>query len=139
MPLTSMNHHLISLNSINRMKRRPILINISHKGFADTQALKNGQISYTAVDVLENEPEIDSVLIKLVGIFENQNLLYVQKQSKISYMLCMENNQYSLCLFNTDIQLFKNIRKCHFQCINFELCYQKLMDKILFSFVLLTQ
>ncbi|CAF1476966.1 unnamed protein product [Rotaria sordida] len=68
-PLTSTNHHLISSNSINRMKRRPILINVSRGGLVDTktliQALKNGQISYAALDVLENEPEIDSELIKL--------------------------------------------------------------------------
>ncbi|CAF2390046.1 unnamed protein product [Rotaria sp. Silwood2] len=68
-PLTSANHHLISLNSINRMKRRPILINFSRGGLVDTQALiqalKNGKISYAALDVLENEPYIDSELIKL--------------------------------------------------------------------------
>ncbi|CAF3390702.1 unnamed protein product [Rotaria sp. Silwood1] len=68
-PLTPANHHLISSNSINRMKRRPILINVSRGGLVDTQALiqalKNGQISYAALDVLENEPEIDSELIKL--------------------------------------------------------------------------
>ncbi|CAF2924933.1 unnamed protein product [Rotaria sp. Silwood2] len=68
-PLTSANHHLISLNSINRMKRRPILINVSRGGLVDTQALiqalKNGKISYAALDVLENEPYIDSELIKL--------------------------------------------------------------------------
>ena len=68
-PLTSTNYHLISSDTINRMKRRPILINTSRGGLIDTQALiqalKNGQISYAALDVLENEPEIDSELIKL--------------------------------------------------------------------------
>ena len=52
------------------MKRRPILINVSRGGLIDTaalvEALKTGQISYAALDVLENEPEIDSELINLI-------------------------------------------------------------------------
>ena len=68
-PLTSTNHHLISSESFNRMKRRPILINVSRGGLVDTQALiqalKTGQISYAALDVLEDEPKIDSELIQL--------------------------------------------------------------------------
>jgi D-3-phosphoglycerate dehydrogenase len=68
-PLTPSNHHLICSDSINRMKRRPILINVSRGGLVDTQALvealKTGQISYAALDVLEDEPKIDSELIKL--------------------------------------------------------------------------
>ena len=69
LPLTSDNHHLISTDSINRMKRRPILINVSRGGLVDTialvQALKTGQISYAALDVLEDEPKIDRELIQL--------------------------------------------------------------------------
>ena len=68
-PLTAASHHLISSDAISRMKRQPILINVSRGGLIDTralvQALKSGQISYAALDVLENEPEIDSELIKL--------------------------------------------------------------------------
>ncbi|CAF1007967.1 unnamed protein product [Adineta ricciae] len=68
-PLTSTNYHMISSESIRRMKRRPILINVSRGGLVDTQALvealKNGQISYAALDVLEDEPQIDPELIKL--------------------------------------------------------------------------
>ncbi|CAF2947203.1 unnamed protein product [Rotaria sp. Silwood2] len=54
------------------MKRRPIFINTSRGGLVDTQALikalKDGQISYAALDVLEDEPHIDSELIKLERI-----------------------------------------------------------------------
>ncbi|CAF2525031.1 unnamed protein product [Rotaria sp. Silwood2] len=68
-PLTPANHHIISSNAISRMKRRPIFINTSRGGLVDTQALikalKDGQISYAALDVLEDEPHIDSELIKL--------------------------------------------------------------------------
>ena len=68
-PLTPTTHHLISSDAINRMKRQPILINVSRGGLIDTralvQALKSEQISYAALDVLENEPDIDSELIKL--------------------------------------------------------------------------
>ncbi|CAM4760207.1 unnamed protein product [Rotaria magnacalcarata] len=68
-PLTSTNHHLISTDAFNRMKKRPIFINVSRGGLVDTkaliQALQNEQISYAALDVLENEPEIDAELIKL--------------------------------------------------------------------------
>ncbi|CAF3387648.1 unnamed protein product [Rotaria socialis] len=68
-PLTSTNQHLVSSDAFNRMKKRPIFINVSRGGLVDTkalvQALKNEQISYAALDVLEDEPEIDAELIKL--------------------------------------------------------------------------
>ena len=85
-PLTSTNHHLISSDSINRMKRRPILINVSRGGLVDTQALiqglKNGQISYAALDVLENEPEIDSELIKLDRIQLTPHAAWYTRESE---------------------------------------------------------
>ena len=69
LPLTSSNHHLISSDAFSRMKQRPILINVSRGGLIDTraliQALRTEQISYAALDVLEDEPEIDEELIQL--------------------------------------------------------------------------
>jgi D-3-phosphoglycerate dehydrogenase len=71
-PYSSANHHLISTDSIAQMKHRPILINVSRGGLVDTkalvQALKSGQISYAALDVLEGEPSIDEELIQLDNV-----------------------------------------------------------------------
>jgi len=87
-PLTPANYHLISSNTINRMKRRPILINTSRGGVIDIQALiealKNGQISYAALDVLENEPEIDSELIKLDRIQLTPHAAWYTQQSEFA-------------------------------------------------------
>ncbi|CAF0850239.1 unnamed protein product [Didymodactylos carnosus] len=87
-PLTPANYHLISSNSINCMKRRPILINTSRGAIVDTQALiealKNGQISYAALDVLENEPEIDSELIKLDRIQLTPHVAWYTQQSELA-------------------------------------------------------
>ena len=87
-PLTPTNHHLISLDSINRMKRRPILINVSRGGLVDTQALvqalKNGQISYAALDVLESEPKIDEELIKLDRIQLTPHAAWYTRESESS-------------------------------------------------------
>jgi len=86
LPHTSTNHHLISSDSINQMKRRPILINVSRGGLVDTQALiqalKNGQISYAALDVLENEPEIDQELIKLDRIQLTPHAAWYTRESE---------------------------------------------------------
>jgi D-3-phosphoglycerate dehydrogenase len=85
-PLTSTNHHLISSESINRMKRRPILINVSRGGLIDTQALiqavKTGQISYAALDVLENEPKIDPELIQLDRIQLTPHAAWYTRESE---------------------------------------------------------
>jgi D-3-phosphoglycerate dehydrogenase len=71
-PYSSANHHIISSDSIAQMKLCPILINVSRGGLIDTkaliQALKNGQISYAALDVVENEPIIDEELIELDNV-----------------------------------------------------------------------
>lgn len=85
-PLTSTNHHLISSDSIKRMKRQPILINVSRGGLVDTQALiqaiKTGQISYAALDVLENEPKIDPELIQLDRIHLTPHAAWYTRESE---------------------------------------------------------
>ena len=71
-PYSGANHHIISADSIARMKRCPILINVSRGGLVDTkalvQALKSGQISYAALDVLENEPIVNEELAQLDNV-----------------------------------------------------------------------
>ena len=87
-PLTTTNHHFISTDAINRMKRHPILINVSRGGLVDTKALiqglKNGKISFAALDVLENEPEIDSELIKLDRIQLTPHAAWYTRESECS-------------------------------------------------------
>ena len=54
------------------MKRHPIMINVSRGALVDTnasiEALKSGQISYAALDVVEGEPAINEELIQLDNV-----------------------------------------------------------------------
>ena len=67
------------------MKNRPILINVSRGGLIDTkalvQALKNGQISYAALDVIENEPSVDEELAKLDNVLLTPHAAWYTEQS----------------------------------------------------------
>ena len=61
-PLTPDTQHLISSESIGRMKPGVVLINISRGGIVDTDAviagLKSGQIGGLAIDVYEEEADL---------------------------------------------------------------------------------
>ncbi|CAF1361169.1 unnamed protein product [Rotaria sordida] len=85
-PMSAMNHYLISSDSIAQMKRRPILINVSRGGLIDTkalvQALKNGQISYAALDVIEDEPNVDEELAKLDNVLLTPHIAWYTEQSR---------------------------------------------------------
>ncbi|CAF3720798.1 unnamed protein product [Rotaria sp. Silwood1] len=85
-PMSTMNHHLISSDSIAQMQRRPILINVSRGGLIDTtalvQALKNGQISYAALDVIEGEPSVDEELAKLDNVLLTPHAAWYTEQSR---------------------------------------------------------
>jgi D-3-phosphoglycerate dehydrogenase len=87
-PYSSVNHHLISSETIDQMKRQPILINVSRGGLIDTkalvQALKSGQISYAALDVLENEPIIDEELIQLDNVLLTPHAAWYSQESERS-------------------------------------------------------
>jgi D-3-phosphoglycerate dehydrogenase len=87
-PYSSANHHLISSETIAQMKRQPILINVSRGGLIDTkalvQALKSGQISYAALDVLENEPIIDEELIQLDNVLLTPHAAWYSVESEQS-------------------------------------------------------
>ncbi len=66
-PLTPQNRHVISSESISRMTRKPILINVSRGGLIDTEALiaglHSGAISAAGLDVLESEPHVPEELL----------------------------------------------------------------------------
>lgn len=71
-PKTRETAHLINKNSINRMKKGVKLINCARGGIIDeqalTDALESGQVSACAIDVFEDEPNIqNSPLINAVG------------------------------------------------------------------------
>jgi len=87
-PYTSANHHIISSDSIAQMKLRPILINVSRGGLIDTkalvQALKSGQISYAALDVLEGEPIVDEELIQLDNVLLTPHVAWCSVESERS-------------------------------------------------------
>lgn len=59
-PLTTENRHLIRKETIEKMKRAPILINTARGGLIDltdvTAALEDGRLSGVALDVSEQEP-----------------------------------------------------------------------------------
>jgi lactate dehydrogenase-like 2-hydroxyacid dehydrogenase len=85
-PMSPMNYHLISSYAIDQMKRHPILINVSRGGLIDTkaliQALKNGQISYAALDVIESEPNVDEELAQLDDVLLTPHIAWYSEQSR---------------------------------------------------------
>ncbi|CAF3977645.1 unnamed protein product [Rotaria sp. Silwood1] len=87
-PYSSANHHLISAETIAQMKRHPIIINVSRGGIIDTKALiaalKNGQISYAALDVMEGEPSIDEELIQLDNVLLTPHAAWYSVESERS-------------------------------------------------------
>jgi D-3-phosphoglycerate dehydrogenase / 2-oxoglutarate reductase len=71
LPHSPGNHHFVSDQEIDLMKRKPILINVSRGGLVDTQALIRGlrtnRLSGAGLDVLDTEPKIEQELLQ----FEN--------------------------------------------------------------------
>ena len=70
-PLTNATRHLFNRERIARMRRGSLLINVSRGGIVDTEAvieaLRCGQLSAAALDVLESEPIIPSELLQERG------------------------------------------------------------------------
>jgi len=60
--LTKENYHMINESAFEKMKDGVIIVNTARGAIIDTKALikylNSGKISYAALDVLENEPEI---------------------------------------------------------------------------------
>ncbi|WP_223902618.1 D-2-hydroxyacid dehydrogenase [Lactobacillus laiwuensis] len=60
-PLLASTENMIDKTAFDKMKKKPILINVARGGLVDTQALivalKNGQISATALDTLADETD----------------------------------------------------------------------------------
>lgn len=69
-PLTPVTHHLINTETIARMSRKPLLINVARGAVVDPQAiydaLQQGKLLGFATDVFEQEPPVDTdPLLKL--------------------------------------------------------------------------
>ena len=86
LPYTPENHHLISEQSIDQMRRKPILINVSRGGLVHTKALVNalrsGQISGAGLDVLEAEPEIDQELLNCKNVIVTPHAAWFSVQAE---------------------------------------------------------
>jgi len=71
-PLTKQTHHLIGEKELKMMKKDAYLINTARGPVVDekalVKALKEGWIKGAALDVFENEPEIEPELLKLDNV-----------------------------------------------------------------------
>jgi len=71
-PLTNETYHLIGRNELKMMKKTAYLINTARGKCIDEdalyEALKNGEIAGAALDVYENEPNVNKNLIKLDNV-----------------------------------------------------------------------
>nr|WP_242603784.1 phosphoglycerate dehydrogenase [Dictyoglomus turgidum] len=71
-PLTNETYHMISERELNMLKRNAVIINTSRGGIIDEEALykflKEGRILGAGLDVFENEPPINSPLLKLDNV-----------------------------------------------------------------------
>lgn len=65
-PLTPETRHLIGPAELNSMRNEALLVNVSRGGLVDTnaliEALDTGQIAAAALDVLEDEPNVNPAL-----------------------------------------------------------------------------
>jgi len=71
-PLTPENYHIISNDILNRMTRKPIIINTSRGGLIDQEALikalEEGLISAAGLDVVENEPNVPQKFLTMNNV-----------------------------------------------------------------------
>lgn len=69
LPLTPQTHNLINIDKLSLTKKGAYIINTSRGGIINEKdlitALKNGQIGAAALDVFENEPEVNQDLLEL--------------------------------------------------------------------------
>lgn len=86
-PLTDGTHHLIDRNRIALMKAGSLLINVSRGAIVDTEAvieaLRDGQLSAAALDVIESEPTVPSALLDQPGAMLTPHVAFSSDASLI--------------------------------------------------------
>jgi D-3-phosphoglycerate dehydrogenase len=77
-PLTQDTYHLFGREAFAQMKRNVRLVNCARGGIIDEEALiealKNGQVAGAALDVFEDEPEINARLVELPNVLATPHL-----------------------------------------------------------------
>jgi lactate dehydrogenase-like 2-hydroxyacid dehydrogenase len=68
-PLTPQTHHLVDDAALARMRPTALLVNTARGGIVDTdalvRALTEGRLAGAALDVFEDEPDVDPRLLAL--------------------------------------------------------------------------
>ena len=87
-PLLASTENMIDKTAFDKMKKKPILINVARGGLVDTQALiaalKNGQISAAALDTLADETDFYDKKNMLTSLPEDYNELQAMPQVLIT-------------------------------------------------------
>lgn len=87
-PLTQSTYHLINQKTIEMMRPGVFLVNTSRGGVIDQDALytalKRGQITGVALDVLENEPPLSSDILKMDNIIYTPHVAWHSEESEIT-------------------------------------------------------
>jgi glyoxylate reductase len=86
LPLNSQTHHFLNHNRLNQLKRNSILINTTRGEIIDEKALirllENSRIMAVGLDVFENEPYINSELLKFTNVLVLPHLGSATKEAR---------------------------------------------------------
>jgi glyoxylate reductase len=86
LPLNDKTHHFINDKRLKIMKRNAILINTSRGEILDETALikrlKNNKLSAVGMDVFENEPDINPILLKFPNVLVIPHLGSATKEAR---------------------------------------------------------
>jgi len=84
-PLTPATYHLIGRDELKTMRRGALLVNVSRGGVVDTgalvAALDAGHIAGAALDVLEEEPQVDPRLLAHPGVVITPHVAFSSDES----------------------------------------------------------
>lgn len=87
LPLTAQTRHLIGRDELKAMRPGALLVNVSRGGLVDTsalvQALDAGRIAGAALDVLEEEPQVDPRLLAHPGVVITPHVAFSSDESVI--------------------------------------------------------
>lgn len=103
-PLTDETHHLINKNTLAKLGKKPLIINVARGGVVDgsaiVQALNDGQILGYCTDVFEQEPPQDNE--SLLTLKNHPRVFFtphnawasVQAQTRLWAILCEQVNDF---------------------------------------------